>query len=139
LKNGAYGWWSPYDNSDWQFDTVQNWNGKTTAGIVVSGQFNPGTTAPTVASVNDNIRCRVCTEFEIVTKTTALESQRWPGSSGAVDAVNRQLAGSLHCMPNGKHLSFISDIIKQGGKFLHDNPELLEILLGGLKIGSSFL
>ncbi len=118
LKDGTFGFWSPYDSSDVEFNTVAQMNASTWPAMVVSGIFNPVSTLSGTAPLSDIVRVRLVTTFEFITKSTAFEQRVCSGSQAIIDSVNRRIGSSPHFMPNSSHLgwikSFLDGVIKYG-------------------------
>lgn len=109
IRDGTYAWWSKFDDQDSDFLTIPEMNAKQWPAIVVSGIYNPG---QVVTGVNDNVRVIVWTTFEIITKSTALDSQVCAGSQAIIDRVNQSLANQPHCLANGFHLEWLGNFLK---------------------------
>jgi len=117
LKYGTFGFWSPYDNSDTEFQTVANMNANQWPSMAIAGIFNPVTSTGS-GNLADIVRVRLITTFEFITKSTAFEQQVCSGSQQIIDSVNRSIGRAPHFMANAEHESFIkrflSGVLKYG-------------------------
>lgn len=117
LKDGAYVWWSPFDPSDWEFQTISSMNANQWPGLVVSGTFTPTGTAAVTGTVTAAVRCRLITTFEATTTSTAFDTQVVSGSQNEMDCAFKALGQQPHAMPNGKHKSWISSVLGAASKY----------------------
>lgn len=116
LKDGCFGFWTPYDETDVEFQTISEMNSSQWPSMVVSGAFNPVTNL--TGNLSDIVRVRLITTFEFITKSTAFEQRVCCGSQNIIDSVNRVIGGAPHFMPNATHESwikaFLDGVLKYG-------------------------
>lgn len=131
VSQGAYCWWSPYDSSDWTFQTISDMNNDTWPAMVISGtcENSSSFTAPEYGY----IRVRLVTTFEFITKSTAFEARIISGSQRDIDMCNKFLGQQPHAMPNGAHVGWIGDILKKVFQFFDSNADIIadSVKLGG--------
>jgi hypothetical protein len=116
LKNGCFGFWTPYDQSDTEFRTVGKMNSSQWPSMVVSGVFNPVQNIS--GNLSDIVRVRLITTFEMITQSTAFEQRVCSGSQNIIDRVNRTIGCADHFMANNEHETwiqkFLNGVMKYG-------------------------
>lgn len=130
LRDGTFGFWTPYDDSDVEFRTVADMNAATWPAMVVSGVFNP--VQALSGPISDIVRVRLVTTFEMITKSTAFDQQVVSGSQNIIDQVNRAIGSTPHFMANAEHLSFIK-------RFLDGVLKYGPLALKGASLAASLL
>jgi len=113
LRDGTYVWWSPFDPSDWEFNSVPDMNKAQWPGMIISGTFAPtGATVGGGSRLTNILRCRVLTTWECTTTSTAFDTLVTSGSQNEMDCAFKHLANEPHALPNGVHKDWIQNVLR---------------------------
>lgn len=124
LEKGAYCWWAPSVTKDNNFLKVSEMADADYPCMICSGSFTPGPVNPGGVA-KAVVRLRVATVFEFQTESTAVDTEKLIGSTLMVDTVNNLLGNQIHAMPNGSHVAWIRQMLRDAMGFINKNPQLI--------------
>jgi len=118
LKDGAYAWWGPTDQSHIDFYPPTKMNTIDYPTICCSGSWQPGT-VPAASANSKILRVIVITTFEILSDQMFLPMEIHTGTQAMMDEAFSILKSQQKCYPNGKHLDWLKNFfasLKRGGQ-----------------------
>lgn len=129
LKDGAYGWWTQEDVTDYDLYPVSEMNSKNYPTIVCAGQYNPG---EVISDGTIILRVEVELTFELTSVKTLLPKDKYVGSSACVDASKMMLQNQPKIMQNAQHTGWFKRLvgyIEKGAKFVGQVAPIVSALL----------
>ncbi len=126
LKHGAYAWWCPQDQTDYNIASVADHNQMKYPVLLCSGIFQPGVAQP---NETNPLRVEVSTVFEYTTRVTAMDTEKCVGSQNMIDIVNNSLRNQPHAMQNKTHFAWIKDFLGRAVTFYNKNEALIKPMI----------
>jgi len=121
IRTGAYVWWSPQSEKDWQINKPSEWSRYIPPSLVISGVFSPGSGA---TGPQAPLQATVWTVYEGVTTSQLFDKQTVGAMTSVNDAAKLVLAHLNHAMENPGH-SRLTEFLKKGVNFIAKNKSWL--------------
>lgn len=113
LENGAYCYWVPESNKDYEFVLPSEMNSQEYPTIVCAGEFMPGSAIASNTVIGQVIIYRL---FEYETVSTLVDKQFYAGGQDYMDGTFRFLSTQPRAMENPQHVPWYKRLLSAVGK-----------------------